>query len=53
LTTIRQPLAAMADQAIDILVESLRRPAPAVPQDRVLDFSLIERGSIRSGGARG
>ncbi|HMA50474.1 MAG TPA: LacI family DNA-binding transcriptional regulator [Magnetospirillaceae bacterium] len=49
LTTIRQPLAAMAGHAIDILVEALRQPAPAAPPDRVLDFALVERGSIRSG----
>jgi LacI family transcriptional regulator len=52
LTTIRQPLGAMAGQAIDMLVEALRQPAGAPPQDRILDFNLIERGSIRSGGGK-
>jgi len=52
LTTIRQPLAAMAGHALDMLVDALRRPAPK-PADKVLDFSLIERGSIRAIGSKG
>jgi LacI family transcriptional regulator len=47
LTTIRQPLAEMTGHAIDILVEALRKPMAESPQDRVVNFSLIERGSTR------
>lgn len=47
LTTIRQPVAEMAAQAIDLLVDGLHRPEAAKPADRVLDFALIERGSVR------
>lgn len=47
LTIIRQPVAEMVAQAIDMLVESLRKPASDPPPDRVLDFALIERGSVR------
>ncbi|ASG23853.1 LacI family DNA-binding transcriptional regulator [Nitrospirillum viridazoti] len=53
LTTVRQPIKDMAIRAIDLLVEALGRPAaeraaPATtPRDVVLDFTLVERGSVR------
>ncbi|MEA1672217.1 LacI family DNA-binding transcriptional regulator [Nitrospirillum sp. BR 11163] len=55
LTTVRQPIRDMAIRAIDLLVEALGGPmakgmvdgvTPA-PRDVVLDFTLVERGSVR------
>ncbi|EGY00711.1 LacI family transcription regulator [Nitrospirillum viridazoti Y2] len=51
LTTVRQPIKDMAIRAIDLLVEALGRPAAEgaakPPRDVVLDFTLVERGSVR------
>ncbi|HEV2700929.1 MAG TPA: LacI family DNA-binding transcriptional regulator [Steroidobacteraceae bacterium] len=48
LTTIRQPVAAMARKAIEILVEEIRLQATGGslgPQQHILNFSLIKRES--------
>lgn len=48
LTTVRQPIAAMADAALDILLRTIRRKegdAP-VPVDRVLAHELVQRDSV-------
>jgi LacI family transcriptional regulator len=48
LTTIRQPVAAMADAALDLLLQALRQRKPGRPTDeaeRVLDHELIIRES--------
>ena len=48
LTTIRQPVAAMSDEAVTMLADLIRRsregPVPEVPH-RLLDFELIRRQS--------
>jgi LacI family transcriptional regulator len=48
LTTIRQPVAAMADAAINILVREirLREGEPRVAMDQVLAYELVERDSV-------
>ena len=49
LTTIRQPIALMAERAVDILAQTLKnqgRDRPADPHIQ-LPFTLIERGSVR------
>ena len=48
LTTIHQPVAAMADTAIDILLREIRHPAASAPRivSHVLPHQLIERGSV-------
>jgi len=48
LTTIRQPVAAMADSAIDILLRSIRHgeSAAKVRVDCVVAHQLIKRGSV-------
>lgn len=48
LTTIRQPVAAMADSAIDILLRSIRRKAGDAEArvDHVVAHQLIERDSV-------
>jgi LacI family transcriptional regulator len=48
LTTVRQPIAAMADAALDILLRNIRRKdgeAP-LPTDRVLAHELVQRDSV-------
>lgn len=48
LTTIRQPVAAMADAALDMLlseIKSRRQGADIVPSERVLDHELVIRES--------
>ncbi len=50
LTTIRQPIADMSRAAVDLLAEEIRsRRSGEAPRHRqiVLDFALIERGSVR------
>ena len=48
LTTIRQPVAAMADSAVDILLRSIRRKEndTVVPVDHVVAHQLIKRDSV-------
>jgi LacI family transcriptional regulator len=48
LTTIRQPIAAMAEKAIEILLRQIRRRDnhPLKVLDHVLDHELIERDSV-------
>lgn len=49
LTTVRQPLAALAGQALEDLMKAFRnRGSPFTGADTVLPFELIERGSTRS-----
>lgn len=45
LTTVRQPIAAMADTAVDILMRRIRRQ-DATPVDKVLAHTLVKRGSV-------
>jgi LacI family transcriptional regulator len=45
LTTVRQPIAAMADTAVDILMRGIRRQ-DATPVDKVLPHTLVKRGSV-------
>ena len=47
LTTIRQPIAAMAREAVDLLVSAVRRQnlPPIGERHRVVDFALIRRQS--------
>jgi LacI family transcriptional regulator len=50
LTTIHQPIADMSRAAVDLLAEEIRsRRSGVAPRHRqiVLDFALIERGSVR------
>ena len=50
LTTIRQPVAAMADCAVDILLRSIRRKeqGSSVLVDQVVAHQLIKRDSVAS-----
>ena len=43
--TVRQPIAAMADTAVDILMRGIRRQ-DATPVDKVLAHTLVKRGSV-------
>lgn len=48
LTTVRQPIAQMAEVAVEMLVQRLRARAPAEPgcsDERVLDYQLVIRES--------
>ncbi len=48
LTTVRQPVSVMARESITLLLDQIRRKrsgAPPQTVQRLLDFSLIERGS--------
>ncbi|CAN7351091.1 LacI family DNA-binding transcriptional regulator [Pseudoxanthomonas sp. LjRoot168] len=50
LTTVHQPVAAMADAAIDILLRDIRRdPATRVIVNRVLPHQLVKRSSVADG----
>lgn len=55
LTTIRQPIAAMAEQAIDLLLQRIRRKEGEVPKvgDHVLTHVLVERDSVAGPGGGG
>lgn len=53
LTVVRQPVAAMAELAVERLVAELREPDPARPRDLVLDFTLVERDSTGPAPAAG
>jgi LacI family transcriptional regulator len=54
LTTIRQPIAAMAQSAIELLMRSLRRKdkSTRVVVDHVIAHQLIERGSVAPPGSK-
>jgi LacI family transcriptional regulator len=45
LTTVRQPVSAMAGHAIDLLTRAPPTQGPREAQDAVLEFTLIERAS--------
>ena len=45
LTTIRQPIAAMVERGVALLMESAREAKPAAHRDVVLDHVLVERAS--------
>ncbi len=48
LTTVRQPIADMAREAVTLLLEQIRRKRSGAPQQvvhKLLDFTLIERAS--------
>ncbi|MEJ2408665.1 MAG: substrate-binding domain-containing protein [Novosphingobium sp.] len=46
LTTVRQPLAEIAEQATDMLIAMLRNPSAERTVPRFVDFTLIERASV-------
>ncbi|WP_255352315.1 MULTISPECIES: LacI family DNA-binding transcriptional regulator [Novosphingobium] len=46
LTTVRQPLAEIAEQATEILINILRNPSTYRALPRFVDFKLIERASV-------
>lgn len=46
LTTVRQPLAEIAEQATDMLIAMLRNPGADRTVPRFVDFTLIERSSV-------
>ncbi|SNS72302.1 MULTISPECIES: LacI family DNA-binding transcriptional regulator [unclassified Azospirillum] len=49
LTTIRQPVAAMAERALELLIAAVRTARDGgtpVPVEEVLDFELVERKSV-------
>jgi LacI family transcriptional regulator len=45
LTVIRQPIAAMVERAVGLLMEDLRGTRPATPGDVILEHTLVERAS--------
>ena len=52
LTTVRQPIASMADTAVDILMRAIRRQDGTVV-DKVLAHTLVKRGSVAMPGVGG
>lgn len=46
LTTVRQPLALIAEQATELLVDMLRDPAGKQHVSRLVDYELVERASV-------
>ena len=46
LTTVRQPLAEIAEQATNLLIARLRNPGADRALPHFVDFALIERGSV-------
>ena len=46
LTTVRQPLALIAEQATELLVNMLRDPAAPRPGTSLVDYELITRASV-------
>ena len=52
LTTVRQPIASMADTAVDILMRAIRRQDGTVV-DKVLAHTLVKRGSVAVPGVGG
>jgi DNA-binding LacI/PurR family transcriptional regulator len=47
LTTVRQPPEEMGRAMVELLLAQLERPEAAQPETRVLETSLVERGSTR------
>jgi LacI family transcriptional regulator len=45
LTVIRQPIAAMVERAVALLMEEPRETKRSAPGDVVLDYTLVERAS--------
>jgi LacI family transcriptional regulator len=45
LTVIRQPIAAMVERGVALLIGDAREMKPSAPSDVVLDYTLVERGS--------
>jgi len=45
LTVIRQPIAAMVERGVALLMEGRRDTKPTAPSDVVLDYTLVERAS--------
>lgn len=45
LTVIRQPIAAMVERAVALLIEEAREAIRSAPSDVVLDYTLVERAS--------
>jgi LacI family transcriptional regulator len=45
LTVIRQPIAAMVERGVALLMEEAREPEDSAPVDVVLDYTLVERAS--------
>ncbi len=45
LTVIRQPIAAMVERGVALLLEEKREAKPSAPSDVVLDYTLVERAS--------
>jgi LacI family transcriptional regulator len=55
LTTVRQPIAQMAKEAVNLLLEQIRRKRSGAPQlvvHRLLDFALVERESSAPPGGK-
>lgn len=56
LTTVRQPIAEMAREAVKLLLEQIRRRRSGAAQQivhKLLKFTLVERGSSAPGAAPG
>ena len=45
LTVIRQPITAMVERGVALLMEEARETKPSAPSDVVLDYTLVERAS--------
>jgi len=45
LTVIRQPIAALAERGVALLMEAARATTPSAPRDVVLDYAFVERAS--------
>jgi LacI family transcriptional regulator len=47
LTIVEQPIAALGQGVLELLLERIAAPAPLPPSRRILPVRLIERGSVR------
>lgn len=45
LTVVRQPITAMVERAVALLLEGTSQPQSSEPRDEVFDFTLVERAS--------
>jgi len=45
LTVIRQPISAIVERGVALLMQAAREPGPSAPSDVVLDHALVERAS--------